>query len=76
MAQLNLYIPEALMNKITSAAKKKKVSISSWVKDQLEGKLYDAWPNDYFNLFGSLKDLDFERAEQSPFSSDIKREAL
>lgn len=74
MAQLTVYLDEKIRRQIERAAREGSVSVSRWVKEKLTEALERDWPTGYFDLFGSLKDVDFARPEQPPLSSDAPRE--
>ncbi len=76
MPQLSLYLNESTLKKIETAAKINNVSISKWVGETINNSLNNAWPADYFNLFGSLKDKNFKRPVQVDFNNDAERESL
>ena len=61
MPQLSLYINQDTLKKIEMATKDNKISISKWVSNKLETSLLDSWPDNYFDLFGSIIDDSFER---------------
>jgi hypothetical protein len=74
MAQLNLYLQEPLFKRISLLAKKRKISISSFVRQQLESSINESWPVNFFELCGILDDKSFKRPPQEKESADIKRE--
>jgi len=76
MAQLTIYLPDNLLKKITSLAKKESESISSWVKNRILNSIEDSWPEDYFELFGSLKDSDLSRPKELDLKNDSRREPI
>ena len=76
MGQLTVYIDEITFKKIETAAKRERQSISKWVKNRLLTALHNHWPENYFELFGSLKDSNLKRPEQLKFDNDLKRSNL
>jgi len=74
MPQISLYIDEATLKKVESAASREHVSISRWVADQIRSKVDPVYPKDFEDLFGSLSDESFVRPVQSGFQSDSNRE--
>lgn len=76
MPQLTVYIDEDILKKIQIAAKIEHYSVSKWVKNKLTEALINTWPKDYFELFGSLAEEQFERPEQLKPGDDVRREKL
>jgi len=76
MAQISIYIDDSTLKKIEIAAKKDQDSISQWVKKRLVSSLKTAWPKDYFDLWGALKDDSFKRLSQGESSKDRQRQVL
>ena len=76
MAQINLYVDNGTLKKISQAAKREHKSISKWVCMRLAIALERTWPEGYFDLFGSLADPSFTRPNQPDFSKDIPRKDL
>ena len=71
MAQLTVYIDEETRKKIEVAAKNANASVSQWVKEKLAEALQRTWPENYFDLFGSLHGSDLERPPE-PSVKDLK----
>ena len=76
MPQVSVYIEEALNEELRSKAKKKEMSLSSFVSEALKGYMDDKWPEDFLEVFGSLEDDPMEIPEELPWSSDVKRDVL
>lgn len=74
MPQISLYIDEATLRKVESAASRQHVSISKWVAEQIRSKIEPVYPKGFEDLFGSFSDETFERPNQIDFSHDISRE--
>ena len=74
MAQLTVYIDEETRKKIEIAAKNANASISQWVKARLAEALQQTWPENYFELFGSLSGSDLRRPPQPRFQDDTPRQ--
>ncbi|HOA06777.1 MAG TPA: toxin-antitoxin system, antitoxin component [Spirochaetota bacterium] len=60
MPQVSLYIDNETMQKIEKAASRENVSISKWVGKSLKKVFKDDYPDNYFDLFGSIDDNSFE----------------
>ncbi len=64
MPQLNVYLDGKLLRKIQAAAKMEGCSISKWVRNKLTHAMQKTWPEGYFDVFGSLSDVDLRRPKQ------------
>jgi hypothetical protein len=76
MPQLSIYIDKATLNKLEQAAKNENKSISKWAVNRLKQSLDDRWPDNFFDLFGSIKDDSFRRQDQMSFENDVKRDKI
>jgi len=76
MPQLSLYIDQDTMKKVEKAAKLENVSLSKWVCKKLKSVMIDEWPDNYFELFGSITDPSFKYDKKLSFKNDNKRELL
>lgn len=59
MPLLSIYLDRDRIKKIKKAAEIENMSISTWVSSILAGHLENKWPDNYSNLFGSIKDDSF-----------------
>ena len=75
MAQLTVYIDEQTRSQIEIAAKNANSSVSQWVKARLTEALQKTWPENYFELFGSLRGSDLERPPELRFEDDSRRDS-
>lgn len=76
MAQLTIYLDDETRDRIEKAARDAETSVSSWVKERLVRTLDTEWPEGYFELFGTLADVDLERPPQPPAEADRERQPL
>jgi len=76
MPQISLYIDKETLKKVEKAADAEKTSISKWVGKQLKKSLQSNYPEDFQNLFGSIRDESFTIPKREPFDADAKRESL
>jgi hypothetical protein len=76
MSQLSLYIDAETLAKIEKAAKLNNTSVSKWVSSVLNESLVKNWPDNYANLFGSIKDDTFTETRVNDFSGDTEREEI
>ena len=74
MPQISLYIDEATLRKVESAASRQHVSISKWVAEQIRSKVEPVYPKGYEDLFGSLQEESFVRPMELDRTLDIPRE--
>ncbi|MAT57955.1 MAG: hypothetical protein K8F60_15455 [Melioribacteraceae bacterium] len=74
MPQISLYIDKETLNKIEIAAKSENSSISKWVSTKIKKSIENKWPDNYFSLFGKLRDDSFIRDNKLDFNDDLKRE--
>ena len=74
MPQISLYIDEPTLKKVENAAKRRRVSISKWVAEQIRARVEPVYPQHYEDLFGSISDDTFVRPKTPSFKADSKRE--
>lgn len=70
MAQLSLYLDDALMGRLKRRAGHEGVSVSKYVSRLVEENLLYTWPTGYFDLFGSIDDETFVEPMDPPFDID------
>jgi hypothetical protein len=73
MPQVSLYIDKKTLDKIEKLAKKSKTSISKWVGTRLKKIIEKEYPDDFFNLFGSIQDETFRKPNELSFEKDTTR---
>lgn len=76
MPQISLYVDDETLKKVGRAAKLENKSISKWVSSRIKTSLNNSWPEDWFSLFGSLKDESFKEPDELDIREDSKREKL
>ena len=76
MPQLSIYVDKVTLSKLEQAAKNEHKSVSKWAVNRLKQSLNDSWTDNFFDLFGSIKDDTFKRQDQLSFKDDIKREKI
>jgi hypothetical protein len=74
MPQISLYVDEITLEKVEKRAKQDNTSVSKWVGERIKKSIGDEYPNGFFELFGSLKNIDFDRPEQGKFEDDCPLE--
>jgi hypothetical protein len=76
MPQVSMYLDDRTHKLILREARRRKMSVSRTTADILNSHLSEKWPDDYFDLFGSIKDSSFARPRQPDFSDDSPRMTL
>jgi hypothetical protein len=76
MSQLTIYLDEESLSRVKTAAERERLSVSKWARQKLTEAANRAWPEDYFELFGALRDTEFERPDQGAFDDDAARKEL
>ncbi|ADK79795.1 hypothetical protein [Sediminispirochaeta smaragdinae] len=76
MPQLSLYIDKTTLQKIEAAAKLEHLSISKYVVKKLNESMFNAWPENYENLYGSIDDDSFTLVKIEDFSNDAERDLM
>jgi hypothetical protein len=76
MPQISLNIDKIVFEKIEKIAKQKKTSVSDWVEDTIKTTLGNDYPDDFFELFGAIKDDTFVEPFEIDQKYDIRREQL
>jgi hypothetical protein len=74
MPQISLYIDEDTLRKVEKRAKQDNTSVSKWVGNSIKKSMTDEYPEGFFELFGALKEIPFERPPQGKFADDCGRE--
>jgi hypothetical protein len=76
MPQISLDIDQIIFEKIEKAAKQKKTSVSDWVEGTIRNILGNDYPEDFFELFGAIKDDTFIEPGGIDKKYDTPREEL
>jgi hypothetical protein len=74
MPQISLYIDEYTLKKVENRAKQENTSVSKWVGESIKKSISDEYPKGFFELFGSLKHIPFERPAQGKIEDDCPLE--
>ena len=72
MPQISLYIDEETLKKIEKAAKKEHVSISKWVGNNIKRTFKSEYPENYFDLYGSVKDETMVAEDRAVYNAGVK----
>ena len=76
MAQLTIYLPDAVESKARKAAKAKGKSVSRWIADEVLHSLDDAWPKAVLDAAGALPGFPSLKEIRARSGRDIPREPL
>ncbi|MCK5520102.1 toxin-antitoxin system, antitoxin component [bacterium] len=76
MPQISLYVDKDTLTKIETLSKMQHSSISKWVRDQIQNAVHETYPDNFFNLFGSVSNNSVKRPDPLPISLDAVREEL
>ena len=76
MPQISLYIDKDTIKKIERAAKMENKSISKWAASKIKSSIEEKWPDDWFSLFGAIKDDSFNEPDELNSVNDSLREKL
>jgi hypothetical protein len=74
MPQISLYIDEMTLKTLEKRAKQDNTSISKWVGEKINKSIRDEYPQGFFDLFGSLKNVEFELPFRGKFEDDCPLE--
>jgi hypothetical protein len=74
MAQITIYLPDAIEHKIRKAAKAKKQSVSRWISERVTQNLDDTWPQEVLDAGGSCPDFPTVQELRAGFGPDSSRE--
>ena len=76
MAQLTIYLPDAVESKARKAAKAKGKSVSRWIVDDVLHSLDDAWPKAVLDAAGAFPGFPSLKEIRQGSGRDIPRETL
>jgi hypothetical protein len=74
--QISLNIDQIIFEKIEKIARQKKISVSNLVEDNIKKTLGNDYPDDFFELFGAIKDDTFIEPVEIDQKYNIPREQL
>ena len=68
MAQLHLYLPDKVAERVRELAKSRGLSVSAYLGEVVRSQITDEWPKDFFSkVVGGWAGKPLEKAEQLPF---------
>lgn len=76
MAKITIYLPDEVEARARSAAKKKRISVSRWVAEELKQKLDTMWPPEFLAAARSCPDFPDQGELRSGYGADSPREQL
>jgi hypothetical protein len=76
MAKITIYLPDEIERKARNVARKKRVSVSRWLADQVKRSLDDRWPPEFLEAAGSCRDFPDSAELRSGYGRDARRESF
>jgi hypothetical protein len=76
MAQLTIYLPDALEAKARKAAKARRESVSRWVAAQVQRSLSDSWSQRVLDAAGAFPDFPELNQIRKGYGKDAPRERM
>lgn len=76
MAQVTIYLPDAVENKARKAAKAKGETVGRWIADQVSQAVDDTWPKSVLDAAGALPDFPGLEEIRKGYGQDTRRERL
>ena len=76
MAKITIYLPDQVERRARNAAKRKKISVSRWIAEEVKQKLDQSWPPEFLAAAGSCPDFPDQRDLRSGYGKDAPRESL
>ena len=76
MAKITIYLPDEVELRARTAARKKRVSVSRWVAEEIKQKLDGEWPPAFLSAAGSCPDFPDQEDLRRGYGQDAPREPL
>ncbi len=76
MANITIYLPDAIEKKARKAAKAKQQPLSRWIAEQLAKSIEGGWSQEFLEAAGSLPDFPDSESLRSGYGPDAPREAF
>jgi predicted transcriptional regulator len=76
MAQLTIYLPDALEAKARKLAKARRESVSRWIASQVQRSLSDTWPQQVLDAAGAFPDFPELHQIRKGYGKDSPRERI
>ena len=76
MAQITIYLPDAIENKARKAAKSKGKSVSRWIAERVVDTLEDTWPKAVLDAAGAIPEFPNAREIRNGYGKDAARETV
>jgi hypothetical protein len=74
MAQITLYLDDALQQRLKASASRRQLSQSQFVAQLIRQAVDDQWPQDVLALAGAVPDFPQADALREPAGADVRRE--
>lgn len=76
MSQLTIYLPDSELREVKRVARRRKMSVSEWVRRKIGAGKGTLWPEGYLAVIGSVRDATLKRPPQPPAADDTARKAM
>jgi hypothetical protein len=73
MGHLTIYLGDADVRAVRTAARRARRSVSDWARERMLAGLKKDWPKGYFDVLGSVTDASLARPRQPVPSDDVAR---
>ena len=74
MANITIYLPDAVEKKVRKAAKVSKQPVSRWISDQLARNFETGWSKGFLDAAGAFPDFPEVRTLRRGYGPDSRRE--
>ena len=75
MAQITLYLDDALLSRLRASAARQRMSQSQFVANLIRQDVDDRWPEDVLALVGALPDFPYPEALRAELGADAPHPA-
>jgi len=76
MANITVYLPDAIEKKVRKAAKAHRQPLSRWIAEQLLRSVEGGWSQGFLHAAGSIPDFPDAESLRSGYGADSPREEL
>ncbi len=73
---MTIYLPDEIERRARTAARRKRISVSRWVAEEVKHKLEDSWPPEFLAAAGSCPDFPALEELRQGYGQDTRRESL
>lgn len=76
MAQVTIYLADAIEARARAVAESSGTSLGRWIAEQVAGKISETWPPDVLSAIGSFSDFPDHSSLRAGYGIDGPRESL